>query len=416
MVAIVADDLSGACDTAVKLSGSGHSIQVLMAPEKWAHADTARNQVIALATNTRAMKPEEAYQVVFDAAIKIADQQWSLVYKKVDSLLRGNVAAELEAMMNATAADMAILVPAIPANGRVVRNGMIISPAQDLEDVDAVCRLQQREAFTAASIGLDTIRSGPIVLREALLRCCNAGYRAVVLDGENEEDLRIAAVAIRDLPFRPLLSGAAGWIPHLIKSEDCENAGCVAHWLERVPRENRRVLVVAGTANPVTRSQISRLMERPNIGCVKVDVDACLRGEGQAEADKCLENIQDLLCEEPDHLVLAVSSLFRGAEACAEDSNGEISVPQIVETVAAITQQIVKENQFDILFLMGGETAYQVLNRINMDDMNILCEFMPGVPVNTVHREGRETIVVTKSGGFGDQDTIVDLIDYVEQK
>jgi D-threonate/D-erythronate kinase len=120
MIAVIADDLSGAAEAA----GAAHrrglrvEVQTRFFPEAAADAD-----VICIDAATRALPPEEAGGVARRLGAEVAAAAPAWTYLKFDSVLRGNVAVELRAGMSASSHSSALLVPANPSRGRVIRGG-----------------------------------------------------------------------------------------------------------------------------------------------------------------------------------------------------------------------------------------------------------------------------------------------------
>ncbi len=409
MIAIVADDLSGACDTAVKLCGTGRSIQVLMEPSKSVLPASGRNLVLALTTNSRAMAAQDAYRCMYEVASRLKHRAWSLVYKKVDSMLRGNTGVEILALLDALEYDLAVLTPAVPDNHRLVLHGKLVSSEQSEDGLAALDRLQA-DGLRPGTVSVEVLQQGAEKTAQAIAACYKSGCNVVLLDGANEMHLRVAAEAMKRLPLRVLPAGAAGLLPYLAESEK-QTADCPQHMLLR----GCRTLVVAGSSHPTAKSQIQRLMQQENTGCVCVDVAHCLHGNREAEIARCTDQAELVMRSGVQTLVLAVSSLFEAGGERKETTNGEISAPLIVNVIARLTRRIVSAYGFDVLFMMGGETAYHVLEELHTSSMEILYEFVPGVPVNRVCLDGKQIMVVTKSGGFGEETTITDFIDSVQQ-
>ena len=409
MIAIVADDLSGACDTAVKLCGTGRSIQVLMEPSKSVLPASGRNLVLALTTNSRAMTAQDAYRCVYEVAAQLKHRAWSLVYKKVDSMLRGNTGVEILALLNALEYDLAVLTPAVPDNHRLVLHGRLVSSEQSENGLAALDRLQT-DGLRPGTVSVEVLQQGAEKTAQAIAACYKNGCNVVLLDGANEMHLRVAAEAMKRLPLRVLPAGAAGLLPYL-----AETSTQVAAERDLMPHGDGRTLVVAGSGHPTTKSQIQRLMQRENTGFVRMNVAQCLGGNGEAEIARCVEQAAAVMQTGVQTLVLAVSSLFEAGGERKEATNGEISAPLIVNVIARLTRRIVSAHGFDVLFMMGGETAYHVLEELHTSSMEILYEFVPGVPVNRVWLDGKQIMVVTKSGGFGEESTITDFIDSVQQ-
>ena len=118
---LLADDLTGALDTAAELAALCGPVQVL-----W---DGAATQTLppgsaALDSGTREATRDAAFERVRALAPALAGA--GIAYKKVDSLLRGHVAAELAACLGLGAWRHCILAPAFPAQGRITRGGRLL--------------------------------------------------------------------------------------------------------------------------------------------------------------------------------------------------------------------------------------------------------------------------------------------------
>ena len=119
MIAVIADDLTGAAE----LAGIGlryfSKIQVFTGQIEAADAD-----LIVVSTDSRSMSEEDAVRKTATVTATLAALRPQLIFKKVDSALRGHVAVEIEAQLKALALNSALLVPANPALGRKIIKGM----------------------------------------------------------------------------------------------------------------------------------------------------------------------------------------------------------------------------------------------------------------------------------------------------
>ena len=111
---VVADDRSGACDTGHQFAARGFET-VVVSRDKSATAD-----VLVVDTDSRYADAASAAERVREA-VKTRDP--GLVYKKIDSTLRGNLVAEVDAALAASGADVAVVAPAFPAEGRTTVGG-----------------------------------------------------------------------------------------------------------------------------------------------------------------------------------------------------------------------------------------------------------------------------------------------------
>ena len=123
-ILIVADDLTGALDSAVAFAERGRRTLVLRQARDVPAALADRPDVLALATGTRERSQGEAIHVVEEMVAPLA--RWAdIVFKKVDSRLKGHVAAEAELVGRLTGRNRMLVAPAIPEFGRMVRHGQL---------------------------------------------------------------------------------------------------------------------------------------------------------------------------------------------------------------------------------------------------------------------------------------------------
>ena len=132
-ILVVADDLTGAAEVAgiAKLAGFLVAIVTQLAP------DVLRAyEVVVLDTHTRALPPRKARQQLAYHLDNFDAWQTTLVYKKTDSVLRGNVAAELRALMHRGGFTNALLLPANPSKGRTITQGVYYIDGVPLHQTD----------------------------------------------------------------------------------------------------------------------------------------------------------------------------------------------------------------------------------------------------------------------------------------
>ncbi len=117
--AIIADDLTGACDAAARAALAGWRVRVLLKGPLEGH------DLSVVSTATRNHTPEQAGKAVAEAARALITRGIRPLFKKIDSTLRGPWAAEVAAQWQVTGAQVVAVCPAFPACGRIVRNGVV---------------------------------------------------------------------------------------------------------------------------------------------------------------------------------------------------------------------------------------------------------------------------------------------------
>ena len=131
-VAIIADDLTGALDTSTPFVRHGMSVAVAVSVESVAEALASRPQVLAVNTASRNMPVEAAARAVTKAAATLLrDRRPGIIFKKVDSRLKGNIGAETAALAEMLGLARVVVAPAVPDQQRFARGGAVVGRGMD---------------------------------------------------------------------------------------------------------------------------------------------------------------------------------------------------------------------------------------------------------------------------------------------
>ncbi len=133
-VLIVADDLTGAADCGAACALHGLDTVVVLDDSR----GVPNAEVLAFDANTRSM---DAPSAAAETARIVRSHPASLVYKKIDSTLRGHVATEIAAALDAYRSTghpdaVAIVAPAFPSMGRTTKGGRVYLRGVPLENGD----------------------------------------------------------------------------------------------------------------------------------------------------------------------------------------------------------------------------------------------------------------------------------------
>jgi len=119
MIAVIADDFTGAAEIGGIALRQGYNSILTTCLEKPYNAD-----VLIIATNTRSERPEKARQIIRDLTLQLLELGPELIYKKIDSVLRGNVGEELMEQMEVSGKKRALIIPPNPSLNRIIKNGV----------------------------------------------------------------------------------------------------------------------------------------------------------------------------------------------------------------------------------------------------------------------------------------------------
>jgi D-threonate/D-erythronate kinase len=374
-VTIIADDLTGACDAGALFAGRG-PVGVFAAP----NLPDARRPAAALDTGTRALSPREAAARVRDAAAGIAARlAGGLLFKKIDSTMRGNVAAELDALMTVTRATIALVCPAFPAQGRAVAHGLLTvhgvpahespigsDPDYPAATSDLVKLLSRRPGRPVSLLPLKEVRC-PI---EDLARTLAEVNGVVVVDAEFDEDLDAVARAGLRHPGT-LLAGSAGL------ARAAASAWGFAAPAPALPGPGSW-LIVAGSRHPATRAQVDALEASGTAG-------VRLGGEREAELGR------------------VVAALSAGNPAfVSSNADFEGARDDVVARLAGAARAVLADVSPALLVLTGGETAQAVMRALGARHLEIDGAPSNGLALGRLVVDGAANLpVLTKAGGFG---------------
>jgi uncharacterized protein YgbK (DUF1537 family) len=386
-VAIIADDLTGAADTGVQLARAGYRTAVAFRGAPVPPAEDL--DAVALDTDSRAMPAGFAAKRVMETARTVRDAP--IVYKKLDSTLRGPIAAELVAALGASGRERAVVAPAFPSAERTTLEGVQLVRGVPVHETEAKSdpRTPVREGHlpTLLSAAFPSVLSlsAEDLADPAAVRRTLGSAACVVADAARDEDLEALVRAVPD-PHEVLWAGSAG----LAVALGVVYPGPRADTTSSPPTPARKVLVVVGSLSGVTRRQLRSLEEQ---GCAAVPV-----GIGRTDATEALR--------------LARAALSGGACAAVHsaESRDASDAGTVVGALAEVVGALSEEGLFDALVLTGGDTAVGVARRLGAVGIKLEGEVESGIPVGTLIGPSPYR-VVTKAGAFGEQGTLVGAVE-----
>ncbi len=384
-VLIVADDLSGAADSAAALAGRADTAVALHAEADW-----PRSSVIAVDTDSRYL-PGPAAAAACAAVIGRAGPE-TLVYKKIDSTLRGNIGPEIAASLAALSGrdegigaggrHLAVVAPAFPATGRTVVDGSVLVGGEPLRALhpsrEPLIGQLEAAGLRVARLPLRELRDGS---PEAVL----AGTRdadAVVVDALTDEDLARTARACTGL--RALLVGSGGLAHHLHPETSASGSGGGG----AAAGASGPALVCVGSRSDAARAQLRELLDGTD--CVAVRV-ALVDGALEAAAQQ------------------VHSALTHGRHVAVFPDPDEPVDPARSGQVAALLGEVARAglDAAGTFVATGGETARSALTAGGVNTLAVQGELEPGV---VSMRTPGGLRVVTKAGSFGDSGTLLRIV------
>ncbi|QLG27272.1 four-carbon acid sugar kinase family protein [Halorarum halophilum] len=404
---VVADDLTGATDTGHEFAARGLrtlvSVGAATAAEDGPPAD-----VRVVDTDSRYVDPEVAAAAVRRV---IGAHDASFVYKKVDSTLRGNVVAEVDAALDATGADLALVAPASPRNGRTTVEGYHLVDGVLVAETDAgddperpvdTSHLPTRFAgssYPVVRLPVDRVAAGADAVADDLRATAGEGRAVVVADAVHERHLEALATGAAKSGCSVVYVGSAG-LARYVKTPPPTADGPPS-----VPTRERSVLCVVGSTNPATLEQVRALHAE---SVVPLDLEAAIDDPGAASdaaASACAARLDDAgfaaLVSAPDSDAPA-RALEAGRRLGLEGTSVRT---HIAEALAGTVERLWHRDDDtpESLFVTGGAVASDVFDVLDAEGVLLSGEAVEeGIPLGCVAGGvADETPVVTKAGAFG---------------
>ncbi len=443
-VGIVADDLTGACDTALQFFSSHAKSHVLMNVQRLAQTPsdsvpTQENQLWSINTSTRHLEPQEA-QTRVRQAVALCRDRFGVenFYKKMDSTLRGNIAHECLGMLDELKAQCAVIAPAYPQAGRRTVGGYQLVRGVPVEKTivarDPLCPVRQSHVPTLLAqqttrpelvgyIPLSMVLhgAGPILVK--LNELIKEGKKLVVIDATSTEDLEQIALAIEKAQqyAKVLPCGSAGLALALadlwaIESED----GSVLYSKDLPLVPMSPILIVSGSNTDTTRQQVLRLNENyayygqgSQLAMFDLPADQVL---GLSPVQETISRIIEALGDR--NTVVLSTAISEDAYAhtlgLAREHNisEQMASQKAQEVLAAITAEVTKARTVKLV-LAGGETTCQICETLGISELQLLAEADESIPL-MADAQGRW--VVTKSGGFGSPMALANVVQFIKQR
>jgi uncharacterized protein YgbK (DUF1537 family) len=399
-LAVIADDLTGAADAGIQFGCSKNQVLLVPLQELAATNPESIKGVLAVSTESRNLSPAAAEERVRQTGMAVGRLRPQMIYKKIDSCMRGNVGAEIAALADVFGCRGALIAPAFPAQGRTtlhdvhyVHNIPVADSEMARDPVSPVraSRLSELIALQyrrpVGRIDAADLDGDPRRLKTLVGDLLQQGRRLIACDAAHQRHLEVIARLAGDKFPHLMLVGSAGLARALVRCRFEETEARLAS----MDVLGNHLLFVCGSGSDVLRSQVETLTRETGIPRYVL-----FPSRSAALSDRSDTIAKDLTS---GTVVLQLAP----AESLVYDNSA-------ARQLAAETAAIVRCRRPDGLFLSGGDTAAAVLGAIEANGVRLQVEILPGVIRGTViGGAGDGMPVITKAGAFGEPDTLLQL-------
>jgi uncharacterized protein YgbK (DUF1537 family) len=424
---IIADDLTGANDAGVQLSKIGISSTVFLDYKDSSLQST--EDVAIIDTDSRAISEEAAYDKVYNASSIFRKQGYEQVYKKMDSTIRGNVAAELAALVSVYQPEMVVVAPAFPKmnrktiNGYQYVNGERVSetefgrdPKTPVKDSFIQNLFKKYVDDRICLIDQDLLNSENENLMKFIVENTGQGTTWFICDASTDEDLNIVAETFAKLNKKTVWAGSAGlieYLPDALQLKKAENN-------QQEKLAITKTLTVSASLSMVTKQQLEMVKTMADSHFVEIDpVDLIKK---TYSVPKIIEEFAKHSSKK--HFVLFVESSVENRQATkqlgTQLSQGNTQISEAISMELGVIAKAIVNSipAINGLILTGGDTAKAVCNQLNMNQMQLYTEIEAGLPLGKLSNptNARRYWTVTKAGGFGNEHSLLNALKYMTRE
>ena len=393
----IADDMTGAIEVGAHFAQRGVTAAVTAATDLEA-AELAQATVLVVGSESRHISPAAAAQRVAQLADFARRQGFKYIYKKTDSTLRGNIAAELGALLAVFPDQPLVYVPAYPKLGRTCKAGHLYVHGKLLEEtgfandpLNPITRSYIPDVLQQCNVPVrlaaDSVELERLLQQDGIIVC----------DCETDADLQEIAHLLQRHNKLQLIAGPSGFIEYLAPLLDLPKSAMPAY-----PKLTS-TLTICGSVNEVSLAQ-ARHGDEHGFAVMKLTPKHILE---QTDTASLVDEVLVWLADQK-HLVLRLvdntdelAHYLQHAQRLGMEKSAAHEL--VVEQLGRLVRAIIAQTDETALVVFGGDTAVGVLQQAVIWPVG---ELLAGVPISRVTLAGWELWLITKSGGFGPVDVL----------
>ncbi len=402
-VLVLADDLTGANDAGVSLAETGMRVEVAFSTEY-----QGEPQALILNSDSRALSAAESVKRVselMEAFLPRFLPRW--IIKKIDSTLRGNLGAELEAVMRVLNCSVAVLAPAFPAAGRTTRlgqcyvHGIPVDKTEFATDPKTPVISADIASLVAQQSQISCTFTTPQALNAALERHSDTP-RVLIIDAQTNQQLDAVIDAVAASAQQVLLVGSAGL--------------CDAMAQRLAATKHRTLLAIVGSMSEIAQQQVSCIERHPRVVRVDIDVASAFEGDASIDAQRIVsalsQNNHCVVTTRPDDAARGRIDALCHQYGIERTELGE----RICTYLAQVGQLAIEKSAPGALYLSGGDVAVAVARAMGANGFHITGRVAQCVPYGNFLGSSWQKPVMTKAGGFGTETTLLEVLNFIEEK
>jgi len=402
---VIADDLTGANDTAVMFADAGFNTRLEINLASLNTTDFSKADVFSVSTDSRPLGIEAEIKTE-QAILSGIKKGIAHIYLKIDSTMRGSVQHQINGALKAWSSlhpeAKAIICPAYPEMGRTIKKGHLhvneIPVNETASGKDAICPVY-------SSLMTDLLPNAthlPCLPKDELIsEITSSSSKQIVVDAESDTDLDVIASVINQLGNKMIPVGSAGLAQKLkhVKGRDHEEKHSI--------KSLGRILLVVTSIHDISQTQVDHYISTIGGDAIVFNPAPSQLINHQLSEEALKQQLNALITSSSSNVIIRANP----AKVINTDESINEIARKIAKYLADLAKYALDSKQFDSLILFGGDGAAALLEKMDITELQVLYAIVPGVPLCEIDSGSYQGIkVMTKSGGFGNITLLNDII------
>lgn len=368
--------------------------------------------VLIFNTESRHIQPKKAAERVKKVMEKAQLAGVKRFYKKTDSTMRGNIGAELEAFLHVTTQKSLAFIPAHPKLKRFTRKGFHYIDDQLLHETDfgrdPLEPIKQSNISKILHLQTGTNINSIDATKEEQLPQADG---ILVFNCQSEPELKTICDFLLKVGLHHAIAGSAAMVellPQLFQLKSLKM---------KIPKPRGPILIVNGSLNKISLDQVKYAQDK---GVKMVSLDPELLSDNSFYTNPYFQSLLTQIkasIETGQHIIL--NSTLIDDQVDVNYSNKKHLKPDHFESISKqiglIVSAILDKFPLPTLAVFGGDTISGIMDAMSCEYIEPKLEILPGVALSlaTVNNKGIQ--LVSKPGGYGDKDVILQILDFINK-
>ncbi len=411
---IVADDSTGANASAILLNKLNYKSLSMIDFRKIINYDGY--DVVAISTDSRATSKEEAYQRVLTVCNKFKNSNFKVINKRIDSTLRGNLGAELNAFKEVFPNKKIVVVPAFPSSERYCINGELFVGDKALLDTPIakdpktpITSSNVKELFLKQFKGsISNITFSDYKNIKELTKKYFETNDVIIYDAKTDEDIKLVSKTIFDLKLDVISVDPGPLTYYYTKLIDNKE-------------DKGQFFYLVGSVVDVSYYQVERARLETDFDYYYISPASLLN---QVEFNKMYDTyLSDILKLKKPYVIITTNGdrdKVLNLYELAKDSNSDAdTLSKIINTNYAklVTNVLNETKKVRGIFVSGGDTTLHLLEFNKANAIELVKEVLPlCVHGKIADGDFANLNIITKGGNNASSDAYITIKKYIEEE